>query len=585
MTWADALRTALLALVALMAGQIDAHAEKRVALVVGNSSYEHAVQLPNPANDGAAVGRLLKAAGFDTVEVKRDLGAVAFKRALREFTLTARDADMAVIFFAGHGIEVGGVNYLVPVDAKLASDIDAEDEGVSLDRVLRAMEPARRLRLVILDACRDNPFLRIMRRTITTRAVTSGLAQVEPMTTDTLIAFAAKAGSTAEDGGGPNSPFTTALLKHLAEPGLDLQLAFRKVRDDVLRATRWKQEPYVYGSLGGDTISLVPPLPVIASPPEPRPDELTWEILKGSSDIDAIRRFTEQFPASSLRKSAEERILVLSALEKQRRDQAEREERERERVAKEAAERAAKEAERIAREEVVKRQAELRAREEAAKQEAEPRAREAAGSGQADRGRSDGKAANDLPDQPPPSGTEAARKERPDAKAPDGTNAPAQSAEQAPGPRMAALPPGTTAAPAEAAPPTGGVLVRQIKQELLRIGCYSGPVDDRWPTAQATSALKKFAHHARVAPPGDGLTNDTLDALRRSPARLCPLQCSPREVEKDGRCVAKTCAAGQRLGADGSCTPVNAGRSNSNRSATPSPGRKCFVFGGRNYCE
>lgn len=233
-------------------------AEKRVALVIGNSGYQNVAKLPNPVNDAAAIAALFKAAGFDAVDTRRDVGSLDFKRAIREFALTSRDADIAVVYFAGHGIEVRGINYLIPVDAKLANDLDTEDEAISLDRIASILEPVKRLRLIILDACRDNPFLKTMQRTIATRAVSQGLAKVEPMASNFLIAYAARAGSTAEDGNGTHSPFTTALLQHLTVPGVEINKAFRQVRDDVLRSTGKRQEPFVYGSLGGDDISLVP---------------------------------------------------------------------------------------------------------------------------------------------------------------------------------------------------------------------------------------------------------------------------------------------------------------------------------------
>src|SRR5262249_44818520 len=157
---------------------------------------------------------------------------------IRDFSNIARDSEMAVVFYAGHGMEVDGSNFLVPVDAKLERDIDVEDETVSLERMLRVLEPAKRLRLIILDACRHNPFARTMSRTIASRAVGRGLARVEPATSDTLIAFSAKAGSIASDGGSFHSPFTAALLKHLATPGLDVRLAFGRVRDEVMQATQ-----------------------------------------------------------------------------------------------------------------------------------------------------------------------------------------------------------------------------------------------------------------------------------------------------------------------------------------------------------
>jgi len=233
-------------------------AEKRVALVIGNGAYQNVAKLSNPLKDANAIAALLQKAGFDWVKVRQDLGNLEFKRALREFMDAAQDADIAVVYYAGHGIQVRDMNYMIPVDAKLATEIDAEDEAVSLDRIVAALEPAKRLRLVILDACRDNPFARTMKRRVATRAVNGGLAKMEPTLGDTLVAYAAKAGSTADDGDADNSPFAAALLKHLAVPGLDIRLAFGRVRDEVLKATGNKQEPFVYGSLGGEAISLIP---------------------------------------------------------------------------------------------------------------------------------------------------------------------------------------------------------------------------------------------------------------------------------------------------------------------------------------
>ena len=244
----------------------DAFAGKRVALVIGNSAYQHVTKLPNPASDAAAIAKLLKDAGFDQVEVRSDLGVREFRRAMREFAYLSRGADMAVVFYAGHGMEVAGSNYLIPTDARLKSDLDIDDEVVPLDRVLRSLEAAR-TRLVILDACRDNPFLASMARLSSTRSIGRGLARVEPNTSNILIAFAAKAGSVAADGHAGHSPFTAALVKHVAEPGLDVRLALGKVRDDVLLSTDGRQEPFVYGSLGGKTVAIAPDNPAPAAKP------------------------------------------------------------------------------------------------------------------------------------------------------------------------------------------------------------------------------------------------------------------------------------------------------------------------------
>ena len=235
-------------------------AEKRVALIIGNGAYTKAPPLPNPAHDAAAVADKLRTAGFDIVESKIDLGLSAMRRALRDFSEQARDADIAIIFYAGHGMEMNGINYMLPVDATIERDVDVEDEAISLDRVVRTIEGAKRLQLVILDSCRDNPFVRSMRRTIATRSLRSGHADIDEkaLPSNTLIAYAQKAGATAEDGAGFNSPYTTGLLKHLLTPGLDVELALRRVRDEVLRSTANRQEPYKYGSLGGAELPLVP---------------------------------------------------------------------------------------------------------------------------------------------------------------------------------------------------------------------------------------------------------------------------------------------------------------------------------------
>lgn len=248
----------LVLLVALLAGfSADACAEKRVALVIGNSNYLHAPKLANPTNDAGAVSVLLEGAGFQVVETRSDLGNSEMRRAIRDFSEKTQDADMAVVYFAGHGIEVDGSNYLIPIDAKLERDIDVEDEAIALDRVLKVAEPAKGLRLVILDACRENPFAGGMKRTVATRSIGRGLAKVEPATSDTLIAFAAKAGSISVDGDGMHSPFTAAMLKHIVTPGLDLRLVFGRVREDVVKATASRQEPFVYGSLGGSNVALI----------------------------------------------------------------------------------------------------------------------------------------------------------------------------------------------------------------------------------------------------------------------------------------------------------------------------------------
>jgi hypothetical protein len=187
--------------------------DKRVALVIGNSTYQTVPRLPNPSRDATAVAKMFKDAGFDSVDVQLDVGVSELKQAVRKFQPVADQADIAVVYYAGHGVEISGTNYLIPVDARLAREPDAKDEAIPLERLVSSASGARRLRVVILD-------VPTMGREpqATKRAATSGLGKVEPTSTDTLIAYAAKTGSTANDGDGQHSPYTTSLLKNSPFP-------------------------------------------------------------------------------------------------------------------------------------------------------------------------------------------------------------------------------------------------------------------------------------------------------------------------------------------------------------------------------
>ena len=269
----------------------DALALRRVALIVGNAKYEHAGVLANTLNDSHAVALLLRRAGFDIVDERVDLGVVEMKRAVRDFAATASNADIAVIYYSGHGLEASGVNYLIPVDAKLANAYDVEDETLPLDRLLFATANVKSLSLIILDACRENPFLRSSNGPMATRALASRAIGEQSTTANTLIAYAAKAGSLSYDGAGPNSPFTSALIKYIAQPGVDIRIALGKVRDDVLAATGDRQEPFVYGSLGGETVSLAPSAVAVADPLAPSAADYATATRAGSPE--ALSAFIE----------------------------------------------------------------------------------------------------------------------------------------------------------------------------------------------------------------------------------------------------------------------------------------------------
>lgn len=237
-----------------------AHADRRVALLIGNSHYSIGV-LANPANDVSAMQSALVSAGFDIIEAKTDLGRNAMLDALKAFEDTVTGADIGVVFYSGHGIEMGGQNYLLPTDVRLASDRDVEDEAIRLDRVLRALDGASKLKLVLLDACREDPFKKQMKKIVTRGSLSRGLERTDATSDNMLIAYAAAPGQVAYDGEGRMSPFTAALAARLVTPGVDVVLALREVRDDVMKATDRRQKPYQTGSLGGGQIFLNKALP------------------------------------------------------------------------------------------------------------------------------------------------------------------------------------------------------------------------------------------------------------------------------------------------------------------------------------
>jgi Caspase domain len=475
------------AMLASVTSSEPAWAQKRVALVFGNSAYQNAPKLPNPTKDASSIAQMFKDAGFDSVDLQLDLGTLDFKRAVRKFEAAAEQADVAVIYFAGHAIEIGGTNYLIPVDARLASDRDAEDEAVSLERLVSSAEGAQRLRLIILDACRDNPFVGTMKRErkAVNRSISTGLGLVAPTSIDTLIAYAARAGSVAEDGDGAHSPFAEAILKDLPVPGLDVRLAFGRVRDDVLRATQNRQEPFVYGSLGGGNIALVPAPavptaqeasgagikadyelvqkigtkrawevflgthptgfyadlahaqieamerqriaalpPQQPSPAPPTKDAQEWDKVKDSGDAAALQKFFQRFSASPFASDARQRIDALKTAARER--------------------------------------------------------------------------------------DEATAKARADALA--------------------------TEKAGRAALPNSPELVHAAQAELIRLGCFNGEPDDK--LASTRTALRRYLTIEGL-PANPIVTQDLVTELTKHTTRICPLECKSGEILKGEACVAE----------------------------------------------
>jgi uncharacterized caspase-like protein len=493
-----------------------AFAEKRVALVIGNAVYQNVPRLPNPVNDGTTIAATFKNAGFDVVDSRHDLTAAETRRALRDFADRTRDADIAVVYYAGHGIEVDGGNYLIPVDAKLERDTDVYDEALSLDRVLLAIEPAKKLRLVILDACRDNPFSKNMKRTVATRAIGQGLAKVEPTSPNMLIAYSAKAGSTAADGDGTNSPFTVALSRHLTTPGLDVRRAFGFVRDDVLKTTNNRQEPFVYGSLGGEDVPLVPapakvapPAPAASSPQaEARRD---YELALQIGNKSAMNAFLAQYPDgfyASLAKLHLEKIAAeetrVAATEKARLA-----EQERARLAAEGAQKATQ-----------------------AKAEADAKAAEQA------------RVAAEKAKQIAQDQATAAEQKRLEAEK-SGTDtkvAAVTPAAKQDTPNLAALSTGT--------PQTE--VTKSVQKELRRVGCLNAEADGNWNTTSQRS-LTLFNRYAKTQFDTKLASTDALDTIKSKSSRVCPLVCEHGYKADGNSCTKITCATGSFLNDDNEC--------------------------------
>ena len=308
-------RIALLIAVSMAFASFAQAASDRVALVIGNGAYMNANKLVNPPNDAADVASALRKLGFDVVE-GRDLDKRGMESKVIEFSRKLDNAGMALFFYAGHGMQVGGRNYLIPIDAKLERGGDLSFETLDVSQVLGQMEAEKRVNLVFLDACRDNPLARSFSRSLGTRsaAVGQGLASIQSAV-GTMIVYATQPDNVALDGDGTrNSPFTGALLKHIATPGLEVRSMMTRVRSDVLVATRDKQVPWDHSSLTSDVI-LTPALAASAIPAPattaPASDEITWSFLKDTNDASQLRRFAEQYPASPRRVEAAARILKL----------------------------------------------------------------------------------------------------------------------------------------------------------------------------------------------------------------------------------------------------------------------------------
>jgi uncharacterized caspase-like protein len=293
-----------------------AHAQRRVALVVGNSAYKNVPPLPNPRHDAGDIAAALKAHGFEVLE-GLDLDKVAFERKLRDFATSLRGAEAGLFFFAGHGLQVGGQNYLVPIDSKAEGAETLDLELVRLDVVQRLMELQTSTNIIFLDACRDNPLARNLARTMGTRSsqIGRGLAVVEGGI-GTLISFSTQPGNVALDGSGRNSPYAGSLVRHLTMAQDDISAILIAVRNDVMQATQRKQVPWEHSALTGKfyiSLKTLEPKTTDLQALEATDAAKAWSVTKDTASPAILDKFIRQFGSTAYGNMARARLTELRA--------------------------------------------------------------------------------------------------------------------------------------------------------------------------------------------------------------------------------------------------------------------------------
>lgn len=313
--------TVVFSVLALLAGMDTASAGKRVAFVVGNGAYKNVTQLPNPPIDARSMASLLRNIGFDVVE-GINLGRDKMTERLIEFGKRAQGADVALFFYAGHGIAVDGTNYLLPVDADIKSEMDVKlGNAINIDITLDQTMGDAKVKLVLLDACRDNPFAAKIRSAARSRSVTvhNGLAEMKSGE-GTLIAFATSPGKTALDGQeGANSPFTRALMAHIAQPGVEIQQAMTQVRAQVSEETSKGQLPWghtnligtVYLNPGADTSPAVDNAPAAVTRAASDTEIEFWRSVKDTNKPEELNAYLTNYPNGQFRAIALARLATL----------------------------------------------------------------------------------------------------------------------------------------------------------------------------------------------------------------------------------------------------------------------------------
>ncbi len=462
-----------------------AHAERRVALVIGNASYSSAASLRNPRNDANDMAETLKKLGFE-VQLGLDLDQKSFASTIEDFARALDGADVGLFFYAGHGLQLNDKNYLVSVNARLENEFLLAAETMDLTSIVRLMESKAAVNLVFLDACRNNPLAENLRRgleaTKRSAALGRGLARVEPTSRDTLIAFAAAPGQVAADGNDRNSPFTASLLRNIPRPKVEVSVMLKEVSADVRRATANAQRPQQLSDMSRTFYFAAEPAAAEASAPAPKIatapagddralDVAFWSAAQSANDCESTRVYLQRFPNGAfvdLARLAERRLCLPS-------------------------------------------------RQVTVVEQAPPAP----------------SLTPAAPSPPAPALTPAAPPAIPPFVPPEVvTETPA-----APAPVIAALP--EPAAPAVEAPAAeaDADLPRNIQQELVRLGCQSGNPDGNWGKA-TRAAIGRFNRYAKASLDPGKPTADLMSALQNYEKRVCPLACGRGTRAQGDSCVA-----------------------------------------------
>ena len=516
----------------------DAAIQKRVALVVGNGEYtaERTIpRLPNPPNDAQDLKVALERLGFE-VMVALNLKGDGFIETVEEFKRRAAEADVALFYYSGHAMELGGINYLLPVDFRAKGELAVKRSAIDLSDIIRGMEERADVNLVFLDACRDNPFVEALKRSLSTASrstvLSRGLAQ-QASGDNTMIVFATAPGSTASDGKGRNSPFTSAILANIDSPGIEIETLMKRVTQYVRDETKGEQLPQRLSNLRVEFYfkEALSPVPAIG----PR---VEWEFVKDTDDAGIVEAFLAKhskdvFYATLARQK-------LSDLTK----------------TAEPSAKTPKVEEAISPARVESAPDPVWLKDWAQVQYSTSRSQIEAFRAKFISDRS----ALSLADERLAELARIAPMEV--AKLSDDAAAGASALDATP----------------------RSVSAEEVQTELKRLGCYAKSIDGDWGRSSAAS-LASFNRYANARLDGSKLDQTLLDALKGRTDRVCPLSCPVGETLKDGDCVKIVCGSGSELGENGKCVAKKVAARPKKPIAVQKPASNCFTVDGERFCE